>query len=187
MKKVSIEGMRPAQAVTVVAALVLVLAVAGCGGGSKKSTATTTATAAQKPAVTSAQKLAYEEQMKKLGESLGKVLAQIGSSDQGYITDAGAAGRTTVEIGVVKNLKKGQRNLRAAAVKLAAIKAPDDIKAQHAALRRAVLEYASELNKVIVQVKAGNISDLGSIANLPGVLAMEKASNAITAKGYSIL
>ncbi len=84
-------------------------------------------------------------------------------------------------------LQKGQKQLRVAAVKLAAMHPPADVKADHAALTQAVREYASELSMVISEVKSGSTGDLGSIASLKGVLAMEKASQAITAKGYAIL
>lgn len=171
-------------------ALCFVLAAVGCGGGSKSSVTeqtTTAAAAATKPAASNAEKLAYEEKMQRLGHSLGKVLAQIGQNDQDFVQGENAVGRSTMTIGIVRNLEKGQKSLRAAAAQLAAIDAPADVKTQQAALRRAVLQYASELDAVIVQVKKGNPSELGTIATLPGVLAMEKVSKEITAKGYAIL
>jgi hypothetical protein len=174
--------------------LLVVASLAGCGGSknsatstSKNSATTTQSASANQRQQALAQKLAYERQMQKLGKSLGNVLAGIGARDQNLITDAGAAGESTATIGIVKNLELGQRKLREAATELAAMNPPPNVKADHEALRRAVLEYAQELSGVIAKVKKGSIATVGTIASLKGVLAMQKASQAITAKGYVII
>jgi len=171
--------------------LALVCLTAGCGSGSKASTsiaATTpgTSTTANAPSgEPSAGKIAYERKMQRLGNQLGAVQGDVGSYDQMVIDNA--SGEQTTATLITKELTMLQRRLRRAAAQLAAINPPADVRSAHGALRRGVLEYASELTGVIALVRTGNFNALESIANLKGVLAMQTATTAITRKGYIII
>jgi hypothetical protein len=167
----------------------LVVLVAGCGGGSHSGAATTTTTAAAKRQAASrtsaAQRIRYEQRMKVLGKSLGTFLASVGAYNQSAILNARNE-KITVAL-VIAELRKAQVRLRQAAVSLRAMKPPPDIQADHATLTKGVLEYAKELGQIIVLVRGGNLTALGTIPSLKGVNDMQRASQAITKKGYAIL
>jgi hypothetical protein len=163
----------------------LVFLVAGCGGGSHSGAATTTTTAAAKQRAALAQRTRYEQEMKVLGKSLGAFLASVGAYNQSSILNARNE-KITVAL-VVAELRKAQVRLRQAAVSLRAMKPPPDIQADHAALTKGVVEYAKELGGIIVLVRGGNLTALGTIPSLKGVNDMQRASQAITKKGYAIL
>ena len=149
------------------AAAVVALAAAGCGGGGAATTA-----AVPKVAPTES---SYVQSMRRLGRALSQTLTAVGAANGASVAkDAG-------------NLRVAQRALRRAARSLAAITPPERVRAEHALLLRGVREYAQELNGVIARLKKGQIRALRMIPTLKGVRDMERASNAIVAKGYEIL
>lgn len=186
----TIAGMTPTRALALTGVVVAV-AAAGCGGHSKPSATTTTTAAA--PAVsptgdaTTAQGRAYTHAMQALGTQLGSILARVGNTDQSLVSNNASLQGKNQTAAIAVQLRIAQRGLQQAATKLAAIKPPADVRAAHDALRKAVLEYAVELNPIIASVLRGSIGSLAEISSLKGVTGMEKASAEITAKGYSIL
>jgi hypothetical protein len=164
----------------VVVALVCVLATgaAGCGGGSS----TTTSTASQpKPSRPTRPKTysRYELAMQVLGDKLAAELANAGRA-----VGLPTAKRTAIE----QILRATQTQLRAAAASLAKIDPPARIKAQHRRLTQAVREFADELNGVIAGIKAGTGAPAYVlIPNLKGLKDMQRASDAITKAGYTIV
>jgi hypothetical protein len=155
-------------ALLIVAAATAVLA-AGCGGGSGTKSADTT------PSVNRTAFSDYEMQMQQLGQSLGRTLASLGAANKSADTPT-----------VVKDLKQVQKELRSTAAKLEAITPPPKITAQHALLRKGVLEYADELDGVITRYKAGDKQAAFRVADLKGVKDMQKATAAISKAGYVI-
>jgi len=172
----------------------------GCGGGSHSAGETTTSVVAPRTQagpsqprhagsaskhVDSAQKIAYERAMKKLGGSLGAFLASVGAYDQSVIMNT--PDEKTAVAQIVVELRKAQVRLQRAATQLHAIKPPAEVRSDHDALTKGVTEYATELGSVIALVRSGNLAALGTIASLKGVTDMQRASQAITRKGYAIL
>ena len=153
-------------------AAAVVAIAAGCGG-SGNSTAG--------PASSSSGFSAYELKMQALGVQLGATLARIGLSNVGVPPKV-----------IAKHLEVAQLQLRNAAAKLAAIKAPDKIKADQALLLKGVREYADGLSSLIAQLRApardnlAYLSILHEIDTLKGVKEMQSASLAITKAGYLI-
>ena len=179
-------GMRRAGGLLLLGAAVATLS--GCGGsGSSKPGATTAAvttvptapapkTTAPKPkAAVSSVATRYEQQMQVLGNQLSAFFTKVGAED-GTATSKRAAA----------NIKLVQARLRSAAVKLAAMKLPPKLEADQQKLITAVREYASELNQIIAQVKAGNRAALAAISDLKGIRDMGTATQAITKAGYNI-
>jgi hypothetical protein len=172
--------------VSVVVSLGLIGAAAGCGGQPTAPTTTpASAGSSSQHQPTSSQKIAYEQAMKKLGASLGSILAHVGASNQRIVRNTPNEQKAVA--GVALELRKAQLRLRQAATKLAAMKPPADVKSDHEALRRGVLDYAAELDRTIARVRTGNFAVLRSIARLKGIKEMDRASLAITRKGYAIL
>jgi len=136
---------------------VAVLLAAGCGGGGSGSGPT---------------KAEYVGQMKVIGQSLSTSLNTLGSAT----TPAKAA----------TALQEVQVDLRGAADKLEAIKAPDPIKSQHADLVKAVRDFADELDPVIKDLQAGKMTALQAVPTLKGLTEIQTASTAISNKGYKI-
>jgi hypothetical protein len=138
----------------------VLLLVSACGGGGKKSPTTApTTTAAAAPATTTTS-------AKPLGRAAYDAQMR-----------AGAA------------LVKLQAHLRSAANTLAGIAPPAAIKAKHAALVKAVRDYADELDAVIAKVRNGTLeaaSVPSAIVGLPGVGEIVNASSAISNAGYAI-
>jgi hypothetical protein len=64
---------------------------------------------------------------------------------------------------------------------------PRNIRAEHAALRSAVLEYATELTPLIGAAEKGAIISVNTIVKLKGIKDMTKASLAMKQKGYDII
>ncbi len=161
-------------------AAILLLAT-GCGGGGgggttgAQGTTTTTATTATTTTTSSGQALTtaeYVRQMKVIGQSLSTSLNTLGSA-----TTAAKAATA---------LQKVQTDLRAAADKLEAITPPDTIKTQHAALVKAVRDFADELDPVIKNLQAGKMSALSAVPTLKGLTEIQTASTAISNKGFKI-
>jgi hypothetical protein len=118
----------------------------------------------------------YEIAMQKLDRSLGNALRT-----------AGTANRNASDAVIVKNLRKSQTDLRAAAIKLEKITPPDRVKAQHLALVKGVRLFAGELDGVIKNVKnGGGVGALATINTLPGITQMGRASAKIAKAGYVI-
>jgi hypothetical protein len=117
-------------------------------------------------------KAEYVGQMKVIGQSLSTSLNTLGSAT----TPAKAA----------TALQSVQTDLRGAADKLEAIKAPDEIKSQHADLVKAVRDFADELDPVIKDLQAGKMTALQAVPTLKGLTEIQTASTAITNKGYKI-
>jgi hypothetical protein len=137
----------------------LALLAAGCGGGSS----------GPKPL----DKADYVKQMQAIGRKLSTSL-------NGLTADTGSAPKAAAALTTV------QGELRAAAVKIAAIDPPTDIKTEHAQLATAVSEFADELGPLITKLKAGNLQALTTLTKLKGVSDIQKASTAISNKGYKI-
>jgi hypothetical protein len=86
-------------------------------------------------------------------------------------------------------LAKLQTHLRSAADTLAGMSPPAPIKTQHAALVKAVRDYADELDAVIAKVRNGSLKAAAvpaAIVALPGVGEIVNASSAIANAGYAI-
>lgn len=156
----------------------VVLLATGCGGG-KKSAATAPTTTAAAPTVTAPAaplgRAAYDAKMRAVGRGVSNAISSLGAP--------------TTEATAAKALASLATHLRAAADTLASISAPAPIKAQHAALVKAVRDYADELDAVIAKVKTGKLgatSIAATIVSLPGVAEIQQASTAIANKGYSI-
>jgi hypothetical protein len=158
--------LKRAGALLVLAACVVAVA-AGCGGGSKNTT-TQGLNAPLSP---------YERAMLRLGGSLNLVLTQIGQANRT------AKGPKPVEA----NLLKSQRDLRAAAAKLAKIVPPANVKVYQQQLVKGVNDYADELTGVIAQLRAGvGPRALAVIPNLKGLREMSVATTKIVNAGYVI-
>ena len=157
------------------AAAALVLAAAGCGGGGGSGAGTTThaAAATTKPATSAPLgKAVYVAKMKVIGRSLSKSVST--ASVASTAKTAAAA------------LTKLQEDLRAAAAKLDAITPPTRIAKEHAALTKAVRDFATELNPIITKLKHGSLAARSSLGSLKALQEIQTASSAIAAKGYAI-
>ena len=186
--------MKVKQARGVLLLAVAVAAVAGCGGGSDggststsavQRTVTSTATTPKQRATTTAPRIKpatgpgarqYERKMQVLGEQLSTFFTKIGNADA-------KAGRKQV----VVNLRRVQVRLRRAGVELGKITPPPTVAAAHRQLIDAVREYADELSGIIADVQGGDRAALAKIAQLKGVVAMGKATQAIVGAGYDII
>ena len=117
--------------------------------------------------------------MQALGETLAKELATAGRA-----VAAPTARRSAIE----QILRTAQRQLRVAAAGLEKIKPPGKVEAQHRKLIQAVREFADELTGVIAGVEQGNGAPVSAvIPGLKGLKAMQRASDAITHAGYTII
>ena len=181
--------MRRALAAVLLGSAVLLSGCGGSGGSKGDQTAGAGSTVAGAPTVTSATTTAgsahlrpYETRMQALGASVSAVLTQVGNTEVESAQTANAGVRDAVA------LRKAQRALRAAAVQLEGITPPHRIAAEHRLLTRGVREYADELDGVIARLKAGDapMTVLRSILTLTGIKEMQKASEQIAKKGYSI-
>jgi len=159
----------------------VLLLVSACGGGGKKSPTTApTATAAAAPATTTTSakplgRAAYDAQMRAVGRSVTSAINSMAA-----LTTKATAGAALVKL---------QAHLRSAANTLAGIAPPAAIKAKHAALVKAVRDYADELDAVIAKVRNGTLeaaSVPSAIVGLPGVGEIVNASSAISNAGYAI-
>ncbi len=146
---------------------------AGCGGGSKTtttaavSTTTTTVTAAVPLA-----KAAYVREMTRIGHGLSSAINAIGS--QTSAKQAAAAYR------------KVQAQLRIAQKQLEAITPPAGVEKEHAALTKAVGDFADELGPIVTKIEGGDINAVGGVVKLKGYIALRNAAAAIVAAGYKI-
>jgi pyruvate/2-oxoglutarate dehydrogenase complex dihydrolipoamide acyltransferase (E2) component len=159
------------------------LLASGCGGGSS-TTSTTTTTAAAAATTTAAAstttppsahpggKAAYVAKMRAIGRHLGVALNDVESAQ----TSKQAAA----------DFRKVQAQLRTAQKQLEAITPPAGIEKEHAALAKAVGEFADELGPIISKLEAGNINAAGGVSKLKGYLALRTAAAAIVAAGYKI-
>jgi ABC-type glycerol-3-phosphate transport system substrate-binding protein len=140
-------------------------AAAGCGGGGGSSN-------------NSAQPFSdYETKMQALGAKLGAAISATGNKN----ISANAAA-------IEHNLQHVQVLLRNAATKLEAITPPKDVADAHAQLIAAVREYATELGTIIKRLKGGaGRNALAGIFTLPGIKAMQQASQTIEKAGYAIV
>jgi hypothetical protein len=142
-----------------VVACALALAAAACGGGD----------GGPKPLP----KKVYVKQMQAIGHGLSNSLNGL-SAASGSPKSAATA------------LQKVQQDLRDAAERLDKITPPKDIKKEQDALTTGVRDFADELDPVIKKVKSGKIQALATLTTLKGVSEIQKASTAITNKGYKI-
>jgi hypothetical protein len=120
-------------------------------------------------------KLAYEEKMQILGRTLASELRAIGAEANG----TPAQDALVLETAIPK--------LRAAAKKLGEIDPPKPIRQQHEYLKKAVLEFADDLEGPIARLRGGDLNGLGDIYALPGARNMETASAEIEKMGYKIV
>jgi hypothetical protein len=170
-------GAKPLVGVLAAGSAALLL-VSGCGG--KKSAATGPTTTAVAPATTTTAapplgRAAYDAKMRAVGRSVTNAIDALGTP--------------TTKAAVAKAVSGLQTRLRAAADRLAAISAPARVKAQHAALVKAVRDFADELDAVIANVRTGKLpapSVPATLVSLPGVGEIQQASTAIANKGYAI-
>lgn len=165
--------------VGVLAAVVLLASACG-GGGKKAATSAPTTTAAATPGTTTTAagplgRAAYDAQMRAVGRSVTSSINSVSSlTSKATAADA---------------LAKLQAHLRAAGKTLAAMSPPARIKTQHAALVKAVRDYADELDAVIAKVKNGTLKAAAvpaAVVALPGVGEIVNASSAIVNAGYAI-
>jgi hypothetical protein len=173
-------GTRPVLGLLAAAAALGLLA-AGCGGGSSTtSKTTTTAAATTTPAVSTTTppsahpggKAAYVAKMKAIGRHLGAAL-----------NDVEAAQTPKQAAAAYRNV---QTQLRTAQKQLESITPPAGIEKEHAALAKAVGEFADELGPIISKIEGGNINAAGDVSKLKGYLALRTAAAAIVAAGYKI-
>ncbi len=116
--------------------------------------------------------------MQALGKWLNGILFAVGSEDRQ--SNATAASDAI-------NLKAAHSALGVAAKKLAKIVPPNNVSAAHNELRKAVLEYASELDLIIAAAEKGSPPDAANFFRLKGLKDMTAASLAIERKGYNII
>jgi hypothetical protein len=161
------------------AAAGLLLLAAGCGGGGKSNANGTTEGATTEAAATTTAaastplpKAAYVNRMKAIGRSLSTSLSSLGA--------ATTAAKAAVALTAV------QTDLRKAADRIESITPPEQIKAQHAQLAKAVRDFADELDPVITKLKAGAMTALQTVPTLKGLQEIQTASTAIAKKGYKI-
>jgi hypothetical protein len=124
--------------------------------------------------------------MQVLGQQIDSVMSAVSNANNSQ-TPSGAAlpGKTEAA-----NLVVAQKELVAASVKLAKIKAPPGIKTEQANLLVGVREVATELTPVIAQLKAKGsnpLKVLQAILKFKGLKDMQVASAAIAKSGYDIL
>jgi hypothetical protein len=118
----------------------------------------------------------YETAMQRLGTSLNNTLSALGRANRGATADV-----------VATNLHRSSVQLRAAAVKLAKIAAPDSIVAAHNALIKGVRQYANDLDGLAAKLRNGSpVTLLGTIPNMKGIKQMQNATTAISKAGYVI-
>ncbi len=176
-----------------VAGVVLGAVAAGCGRSHRQgsstptaappATSTSTLAPGLKPAPPSPAKARYEIAMKTLGTSLEASLRLAGESELAAATSKTATGQD------VRALRNAQTALRAAAVTLARIDAPAGLRHAQALLIKGVEEYASGLDGVIAQLRAGGAprTVLQQVLHLKGLRDMQRASIEIAQHGYSIV
>jgi hypothetical protein len=171
--------------------LLLLLLASGCGGGkspaatdgSAGSTTGSTPPAASASHVPLTSKRQYEHAMQVLGSSLETSLRLAGE------VELAEAGKKSANSADASALESARRALRSAAVGLKRIVPPGQIRDAHALLIKGVLEYATELGRVISQLHAGGapVVVLQTILRLKGVLDMQRASIQLAKRGYSIV
>jgi hypothetical protein len=133
------------------------LVAAGCGGGGGS---------------TPLSKADYEKQMGAIGKTLTASLNTVGTSSSAAMA--------------VTTLKKLQTDLLKAADDMEAITPPDKVKAEHAQLASGVREFGKELDPIITKLEGGNLQALVGVQSLAALATIQKASTAITKKGYRI-
>jgi hypothetical protein len=144
----------------------LAVIAAGCGGGGSSSSSND-ASGGFSP---------YEVKMQALGTSLASSLLVTGT-----------ANRTATNAQIVKNLRKAQRALRAAATKLKAITPPAAARPGHQLLEKGVTEYADEIDGLIAGLKKGDRQPIFNVTALRGVKDMTRGTNDISKAGYIIV
>ena len=147
--------------------LVVVFSATACGGGSK---ATTTSTTSKPPT-------SYEAAMQAVGTKLGKTLHTVEFANLNVNAKPAAS---------IKRLQGAQVALRTAAADLAKIDPPANVKSSHEALRAAVLQFATDLDVVIANIRKQSPDALVAMLDSKGLKNMAIASAAITKKGYDI-
>jgi hypothetical protein len=155
------------------------LLAAGCGGSSKNTTTTTTTagsstttTTTSPPSAHPGGKAAYVAKMRSIGRKLGESLNAVESAQT--VKEAAAAYR------------KVQIQLRIAQKEMEAITPPPAIAKEHAALTKAVGEFADELGPIVTKIAGGDITAATKVSKLAGYLKLRAAAAAITAAGYKI-
>jgi hypothetical protein len=175
-------GARPVAGLLAVAAAFGLFA-GGCGGSKTTTTTTTTTTTAgvtttttttarTPPSANVGGKAAYVAKMAAIGRSLGVALNNVEAAQSPK--EAAAAYR------------KVQVQLRTAQKQLEAITPPAGIEKEHAALTKAVGEFADELGPIVAKIAGGNIDAAGGVSTLKGYVALRHAAAAIVAAGYKI-
>lgn len=164
----------------------LCLAVMGCGANGTSTAGVTTASTTPSTSTESAPlkaKRTYEREMQRLGGKLGATLRVAGTIELAA-QGKGAAGAKDANA-----LENARVALRSAAVQLARIEPPPDVRSAHALLVSGVNEYADELGAVIDKLHAGGapVTVLQRIFKFKGVKDMERASIQIEKKGYDIV
>jgi len=166
------------------AVLLLGIAVAfgatACGGSSSTSTSnSTTSTLALTP------KTIYEQKMQVLNQELDSVLSAVAGANNSQ-TSSGQSLPPKTE---AANLQIAQTEMTRAAVKLAKIVPPDNVKAAHALLLKGLREDAVELQTVIDKLKHGAspLTVLPTLLKMKGLKEMQAASATIAKAGYDIL
>jgi hypothetical protein len=121
--------------------------------------------------------------MKALGTTLGASMRLAGE------TELAARASGTARNKDVQALRQAQRALRSAAIDLAKIRPPADIRRPQALLLQGVKEYAAELDSIIAKLKAGGTPTtvLQKILALKGIKDMQHASIEIEQRGYDIV
>ena len=151
----------------------LALLVSACGGGSKTTASTTTTTATTSAAAGEPlAKAVYVRRMTAIGRSLGASLNKVESAQT---TKQAAAAYRGVQI----RLRLAQRQMEA-------ITPPSAIAKEHAALAKAVGDFANELGPIVQQIEGGDITAATKVAKLHGYLELRAAAAAITKAGYKI-
>jgi len=145
----------------------LAVIAAGCGGGGGSSSSSNDASGGFSP---------YEVKMQALGTSLASSLLVTGT-----------ANRTATNAQIVKNLRKAQKALRAAAAKLKAITPPAAARPGHQLLEKGVTEYADEIDGLIAGLKKGDRQAIFNVTALKGVKDMSRGTHDISKAGYIIV
>jgi hypothetical protein len=143
----------------------LAVIAAGCGGGGSSSS--NDANGGFTP---------YEVQMQALGNSLASSLLVTGT-----------ANRTATDTQIVKNLRKAQKALRAAAARLKRITPPPAARTGHQLLEKGVTEYADEIDGLIAGLKKGDRQAIFDVTALKGVKDMTQGTHDISKAGYIIV
>ena len=166
--------------------VVLATVLAGCGGGGEKAgqpvstdTTTTTQGASTTPPKVVLAKPAYEKTMRRLGRTLAVAVGQI------FPLEEGKPGSETEREAVAK-LERTRAVVTKVRRSLAAITAPQPVRADHQRLIRSLVGLRDELDVLIRVMVQGGTKPIGSYARFSSLQTIARTVKEIERKGYAI-